>query len=106
MIKIDKREELAKAMESGKCMIKISTPSCGPCRMVKGNMEKLEKEYSDVKFIDIDADECEEEILQDFSVRGVPVVVCCKDGKKIDKTVGLQTEDQLRERIDKLNQIQ
>ena len=103
MIQIDNKDVLAKELENGKCVVKISTASCGPCRAVKGYMDDLEKEYADVKFIDIDAEECDEEIISDFAVRGVPVVMCFKDGERVDKTVGLQTKDQLKQRLENLN---
>jgi len=105
MITVKNCSELDKEIGSGKSIVKISTPGCGPCRMVKESMKLLEKEYADVKFIDIDADECDEELIDRFSVGGVPYVACFKDGRQLDETIGLQMLDQLKTRIEALNQI-
>ena len=103
MIKIDNYDELMSSIGTYKCMLKISTPWCGPCKVVKKNIESIENEYPDVSFIDIDADDCDDKIIEDFGIRGVPVVILYNQGEEIDRTVGLQTVEQLKNRLNNLN---
>ena len=103
MIKIDNYDELMSSIGTGKYMLKISTPWCGPCKMVRQNIESIENDYGDVTFVDIDADDCDDKIIEDFGVRGVPVVILYNHGEEIDRTIGLQTIEQLKNRLNNLN---
>ena len=49
-------------------------------------------------FIDVEADEAEE-IVDMFNIRNIPVVLVIKNGNVDSKTVGMQTVQQLEERL-------
>lgn len=84
--------------EHATCLVKIGAEWCGPCKVVQKNIENIEKAYNNVYFIDVNAEDAEE-IVDKFNVRNIPVVLVIKDGQVDTKTVGLQTEAQLKDRL-------
>ncbi len=80
------------------CMVKIGAEWCGPCKTIQKNIETIEKSHNEVYFIDVEADEAEE-IVDMFNIRNIPVVLVIKNGNVDSKTVGMQTVQQLEERL-------
>ncbi|CAL8092686.1 unnamed protein product [Orchesella dallaii] len=75
---------------------------CGPCKMLAPRMEKsvaLTKDAVDLAQVDIDDNP---ELAMSYSVGAVPAVMAVKEGKVVDKFVGLKDEDQLDTFIAKL----
>lgn len=96
---INNYEEFIKAINTHDiCLVKIGTAWCGPCKVVQKNIEDIEKLHSNVYFIDVDAEEADE-IVEKFGVRNVPVVLVIKNGQVDSKSVGVQTQAQLEDRI-------
>ncbi len=99
MIEINNYADFIKIIqEHDECLVKIGTSCCGPCKIVQKNIEDIEKWHSDVCFISVDAENADE-IVEKFNIRNVPVVLVIKKGTVVSKTVGLQTQDQLEERL-------
>jgi len=97
MITINNFDEFNKAInEHELCMVKIGTNWCGPCKVVKKNIEDIEKLHNDVYFIDVDADEADE-IVSKYEIRGVPVILIFKNGELISKTMGVRTQADLED---------
>lgn len=72
----------------------------GPmCIPVYGIMEELEKEYSHVKFYDMEFDIPDAHVIRDLpEVRGfmgIPFVIYYKNGKVMKATSSIQTKDQI-----------
>ena len=61
---------------------------CGPCQMMKPILEDFKKAHPDIKVRAINVDE-EDELALEYKVSGIPCIVFLKDGKEIDRTVGL-----------------
>lgn len=100
MVIINKYDELKEAFAShDECLVKIGTSWCGPCKIVQKNMENIEKFHSDVYFIDINAEDADDKIIEEYQIRNVPVTLVIKNGELISKQVGLQTETDLEERL-------
>lgn len=99
MVVINKLDDFNKAIEEHElCLVKIGTTWCGPCKVVQKNIEDIEKLHSDVYFIDVDAEEADD-IVEKYGVRNVPVVLVIKNGEVDSKTVGVQTQAQLEDRL-------
>ena len=60
-------------------VLKFSATWCGPCRALSPVFEQVKQEISGVNYIDIDVD-TQPELVQAYSVTGVPLVVIEKDG--------------------------
>lgn len=82
-------------------VIDFSASWCFPCKLQLPIIEKLEKKYKKVKFekIDIDSDR---EMAMKFGIRAVPTVIVEKDGKEVNRFVGVTAEKELIKALDKV----
>ncbi|MGE4583444.1 MAG: thioredoxin [Sphaerochaeta sp.] len=63
---------------------------CGPCRMQGTILEQLEKELGDkLKIAKVNVDE-EGELAMTFGVQSIPTLLFYKDGKVVNKAVGVR----------------
>lgn len=72
-------------------VIKIGAEWCGPCRQLSTIIQHLEEDkVKDVIFgeVDIESDNVDD-ILTEYKVRNIPVILFIKDGQLIEKKVGL-----------------
>lgn len=75
---------------------------CQPCRMLGPVLEQLAREYDGAfLLVKADTDRCQQ-LAASFRVQGIPAVYALRDGKIVDQFVGLKSEDQLREWLDRL----
>lgn len=96
MIEVKKKEELDKLLkEKKKVFIKFGQDGCGPCRLVETTLMKLEPEYPEITFIKVDCEECEDEVLDEFSIQSIPTLIF--NGEKIG---GLLSEEKLKSILD------
>ena len=72
----------------------FSAPWCGPCRNFKPIMESVSNSIP-VRFINVDENP---QLAAQYSVRSVPMLVFLKDGQEADKTIGVLTETQVKEK--------
>ncbi len=64
---------------------------CGPCRMQGQILEQLEKEHGtdELKIVKVNVDE-EGELAMTFGVQSIPTLLFYKDGKVVNKAVGVR----------------
>ena len=74
-------------IKEGTVIIDVFATWCGPCKMLGPVVEELSNKYTDIKFIKVDSDECEE-IARSFGVMSIPTIIKMQDGKEIDKRIG------------------
>lgn len=73
---------------------------CGPCRMLAPLLEKLAAEYNG-KFLLVKADvERLPNIAAQFGAHSIPFVVALREGRIVDRFLGLMSELQLRAWLD------
>ena len=72
----------------------FSAPWCGPCRNFKPIMESVSNSIP-VRFINVDENP---QLAAQYNVRSVPMLVFLKDGQEADKTIGVLTEAQVKEK--------
>ena len=78
-----------KALSQGKLMMVDFWASwCGPCRMLGPVIEQLDNQYPDVVVGKVNVDD-EQELAMRYSVMSIPTVIFFKDGKEIDRKVGV-----------------
>ena len=62
---------------------------CGPCKMFAPTFEKLSSDFNGkLEFLKIDIDK-NEDIADHYNVKSVPTFILFKDGKEIDRKVGV-----------------
>lgn len=61
---------------------------CGPCQMMKPIVAEFEKAHPEIKVRAVNIDE-EEALASEYNVSGIPCLVFLKEGKEIDRVVGV-----------------
>lgn len=74
---------------------------CGPCQRLTPIVEELAAEYEGKAIIgkcNVDEDE---DLPMQYKVRNIPVLIFLKGGQLVDKIVGLESKDKIKEIIEK-----
>ena len=74
-------------------LVDFNATWCGPCKMQRPILENLSKDY---KIVSVDTDE-NEELAYQYKVMSIPCMVLIKDGKEINRMVGLHSEEDIKE---------
>ncbi|NLP61565.1 thioredoxin [Paraburkholderia sacchari] len=83
-------------------LVDFWAPWCGPCKTLGPLLEKLEAEYAGKwKLVKVNVDE-NQELAAHFQVRSIPHVVAFADQQAVDQFIGVLSEGQLREFLDRL----
>ena len=72
----------------------FSAPWCGPCRNFKPIMESVSNSIP-VRFINVDENP---QLSAQYNVRSVPMLVFLKNGQEADKSIGVLTEAQVKDK--------
>ncbi len=73
---------------------------CGPCRLLKGVLVALAEDLGDkVKIVTVDV-VGSEGLAQSWEIAAVPTLVFIKDGKELNRLIGLKDMHYLREALD------
>jgi thioredoxin 1 len=62
---------------------------CAPCRALSPVVEEIAGELLDIKVGKINVDDCPE-LASQFGVTGIPALFLIKNGKAVDKSVGVK----------------
>lgn len=81
-------------------VVKFSADWCGPCRTLAEIMDDVTPDYQNVNFIEIDVEgDGMDEIVSNYSIRNIPVLAFIKNGKLLNKNVGLVDKVKITELI-------
>ena len=84
---------------SGTVLVDFWATWCGPCRMLGPVLEQLAADRPDVTVAKVDVDEQRELAIQ-YRVMSVPTVIFLKDGKEVDRKIGVREPAEYTERLD------
>ncbi len=64
---------------------------CGPCKMLSPIMESIS---NSVKVCKVNVDD-EDELASEYGISSIPCVIAFKDGKEINRSIGLKQKDEI-----------
>lgn len=77
------------AIKEGKVAVKISSPTCGPCKMMVAPFEKLSEENPDVTFLAFEVSSPEDqELAKKLGVNSVPTFTVYSSGTRVHNFTG------------------
>jgi thioredoxin 1 len=72
---------------------------CGPCRMIAPSIEELAKEYDGKAVIGkLNVDE-NPQVSMEYGIRSIPTILFFKNGKIVDKQVGVVPKSVLESKL-------
>lgn len=91
------KDNFNEVVKEGTILLDFWANWCGPCRMLSPVLEQLAEEENLV-IGKVNVDE-EEELSATFQISSIPALFLIKDGKVVNKTVGYQPLEALKEFI-------
>jgi thioredoxin 1 len=89
-------ENFATATAQGVVLVDFYADWCGPCRMLSPILEQIAAEMQGkAKIIKVDTDQAENTATT-YRITSIPTLILFKDGKEIDRVVGLRDAQALR----------
>ncbi|MGB0580865.1 MAG: thioredoxin [Limisphaerales bacterium] len=74
---------------------------CGPCRKVAPTVDAVAERYQGRAIVGkVDVDK-EKDIAAYYQIRGIPCLMVFKDGKSVDKIVGIASYDEISQMLDR-----
>jgi thioredoxin 1 len=74
---------------------------CGPCRKLSPILDDIATEFGDkVKFVKVNTDE-NLKTAKDYAISGLPSLLVFKDGKAVERLVGLMPKSSIISNIEK-----
>lgn len=88
----------------GTALVDFFAPWCGPCQAMEPIIEELSDEMKEnAKVVKLNVDE-NPVTAQKFGVMSIPTLIIFKDGKEIERMLGMQTKEELKGKIANSNQ--
>lgn len=72
---------------------------CGPCQMIAPILDEIAEECADITVGKIDVDK-EQDLAMSFGITSIPTLIVIKNGKAVDKAIGMRAKNQILEMID------
>lgn len=96
MIKhIENENQFNQEISKGLTIVDFFATWCGPCKMLSPVLEQLSEEYSDITFVKVDVDDCQN-VSKEYGIMSVPTLMKFENGTLIDSKVGYQNIDELK----------
>ena len=80
--------------ESKTVVIDFYADWCGPCKMLAPVLEEIAKENTNTKFVKINVDDAQD-LAMEYNVMSIPTLVVIKNGKEVNRVVGLVNKSEL-----------
>lgn len=100
---LDWQEQVLDASQKAVVVAYFTAPWCGPCRMLKPTLEKLEAENDGLTVVRIDVDS-NSQLARDFRIMSVPQLWFYQKGHQEETVTGIKPKPVLQTIIDELPQ--
>jgi thioredoxin 1 len=100
-IELNSRSDLEKVIRDGVTLVDFNAPWCGPCRAQEPILLALDENYqgrANIAKMNIDDNN---EVALHMGIQSIPTLVVFKDGREINRLVGLQKAETLNRVLDK-----
>lgn len=100
MTKLDKNNFKETIDNDNYILVDFWAEWCGPCKMIAPVLEDISKERTDVVIAKLNVDD-NQQIAIDYGVQSIPTLILFKNGKIIDKKIGVLPKKTINEFLDK-----
>ncbi len=81
-------------------LVDFWAPWCMPCRMITPIVEQLaEDNQGKLKICKLNTDE-NQNIAAQYGIQGIPTLIFFKEGKEVDRSVGVAPKQKLQQKLD------
>lgn len=84
-------------------MIDFWAEWCGPCRMVGPSVEEVSKDFAGKAVVGKVNVDHNPNTAAEYGIRNIPTILFFKDGKVVDKVVGVVPKEQLMQKLEALS---
>jgi len=91
-------DNFSKEIEQGVTLVDFHANWCAPCRMLAPLLEQVAKEVKGAKVAKIDIDS-EQKTASHFQITSVPTLILFKNGKEVNRLLGLRNVEAIKEFI-------
>jgi thioredoxin 1 len=81
-------------------LVDFNAEWCPPCQALHPVLEELAEERDDFLIVTVDIDE-NPDLADEYEVSSIPCVMVFKDGKEVDRRIGLQPKKRLIKMVSK-----
>jgi len=91
------KETFVEEINSEKVLVDFWAPWCGPCKMLSGTLEQIQKE-TNLKIVKVNVDE-ESELASIYNIRSLPTLILFKNGEMANQIVGSVSKNKILEML-------
>lgn len=84
--------------EKGIVLVDFNADWCGPCRMLRPILEEIAETRAEGKIVSVNIDN-NSELASKYDVSSIPCLVVFKDGKEINRSVGLVPRENIEQLV-------
>lgn len=95
------KKNFERETKNGIVLVDFWSSWCQPCMMLKPIYKELSDEIRGVKFCSVDT-QANGELAVRSNITGIPCIVAFKDGREIDRIIGLMPRDVLKKAIEEI----
>ncbi|MFM9422294.1 MAG: hypothetical protein RIR06_755 [Bacteroidota bacterium] len=84
-------------------VVKVGTQWCGPCKTLNPKLEELEKQFTDIQFLDVNVSEVDDQIYfsETYDTRVVPFTMFFSNGIRVFSFQGDKSINEIQGYIEK-----